>query len=374
MRLFEIVKPSVHEDALLNKLIKLGKEHGVKDMYVTFTNLDKFTINPNTLYNTPMGLYAYPLSYVLRQRMENVPFASHAPFVWVFSASIPEDSVWNTKTDSPGIRSSIIKSVKDITGKTIPGDITDNKKLWRAMYTVIGTQAKPNKSTWEQGYKEQGTSEQAILSNKILIHAGIHAVIDPGTGTIHQNEKNQAVFFDIDELNVIQKFNNTLTQDLEKEKKLAHGNEKVPFKKRLETAISNGVRDLSLEQLPIPASVRPEELADYISNTGKNSWPAAEDKIASDSFASYDYARHVIKGKWPKGEPAVLTNARDALGYAKNVLKSRWPEGEPVIMQDPWQATMYARYVLRSRWPKAEPGIMKNSKARTEYKTTFGIE
>ncbi len=364
----------MHEDALLNKLIKLGKEHGVKDMYVTFTTLDKFAINTNTIYNTPIGLYAYPLSYVLRQRIENIPFATYAPFLWVFNTTVPENSIWDMKVDNPAIRNRVAESIKDITGQVVPDDTTDNKKLWRAMYAIVRSQAKPNKDSWEQGYKEQGVSQQAVLSSKILKNAGIHAVIDPGTGAIHQNEKNQAVFFNIDELNVIHKFNNTLEQDLQKEKKLVLGNEKVPFKKRLGTAISNRVRDLSLEQLPIPASVRPEELAEYISNTGKNSWPAAEDKIASDSFASYDYARHVIKGRWPRGEPMIMTNPQYANDYARDVLKGRWPAAEKIIMKDPYQAVYYAMYCIRARWQSAEPYIMKNRIAWKKYKAAFDIE
>ena len=374
MRLFEIVRPSVHEDALLNKLIKLGKEQGLKDMYATFTTLDKFAINTNTIYNTPIGLYAYPLSYVLRQRMENVPFASYAPFLWVFKAEVPENDIWNMKINNPDIRNRVAKSTKDTTGKTIPADIDDNKKLWRAMYSVVKTLAPPNKDSWEQGYKDQGVSQQAVLSSKILKNAGIRAVIDPGTGAIHQNEKNQAVFFNIDDLSVIQKFNNTLTQDLEKEKKLAVGNEKVPFKKRLETAIHDRTRDPSLEKLPIPASVRASDLVDYISYTGKNKWPAAEDKISKDPFASQDYAKTIIKGRWPPGEPAILTSPQYAQWYASSVIHGRWPEAEKLIMTDPYYAMFYASSVMHRRWPEAEPQIMKNRIAWKKYKDLFNIQ
>ena len=38
------------------------------DLYfVSMTKVDKLGINPTSKYNTPLGIYAYPLSYVLYQ-------------------------------------------------------------------------------------------------------------------------------------------------------------------------------------------------------------------------------------------------------------------------------------------------------------------
>ena len=43
----------------------------------------KIGINPRSRYNTPLGIYAYPIDYVLGLK-GNVPFAGSSPFVWVF--------------------------------------------------------------------------------------------------------------------------------------------------------------------------------------------------------------------------------------------------------------------------------------------------
>ena len=371
MRLDEIKKSPV-EYSILNKLIQVSEKYGTDNMYVTFTTLDKFAINPNTMYNTPMGLYAYPLSYVLRQRIDKIPFMQYAPFIWVFRADIDEKNVWNTKNDPSIIKDRIAQSIKKTMDKDLPiDDAPDNKKIWRAMYKVIGSTYKPHDP---YGPKEKyKTAPQAIISRKILDNARIHAVIDPGSGTIHPNEKNQAVFFDINELTIISKLNNTHEEDSKKERKLAPGNEQATFKTRLDVAQSTQTRDPTLEQLPIPKSVRPRELVDYLRSTGGNKWPAAEELISKDSFASYEYARSPIRGRWPKGEPAIMTSPKDSCWYAYDVLKSRWPAAENVIMQDPYQALYYAQCVIKGRWLKAEPYIMKNRIVAKKYKDLFGI-
>ena len=40
------------------------------DVYISFTTIDKIGINPRSVYNTPNGIYCYPLRefYIERQR------------------------------------------------------------------------------------------------------------------------------------------------------------------------------------------------------------------------------------------------------------------------------------------------------------------
>ena len=262
-------------------------------------------------------------------------------------------------------------AVKQIIGKDIPEDITDNKRIWRAMYKIIGSIAEPYSKIHDSPKKE--AAPQAVLSRKILDNASIHAVVDPGTGTIHGNEKNQAVFFNIDELSIITKISNTLAKDLEKEKKFISGNNNIPYKKRLETAIWDKKRDPTLEQLPIPSSIRAFDLVQYIRYTGRNSWPAALGRIVKDPDASYFYASNIIGGRFKEGEPAMLTKVSDSFNYAYGVLKNRWPEAEDDIKKVPNYARAYAQEILKTRWPEAEPYIMRNKSEWLKYKDFFGI-
>lgn len=76
-------------------------------VYISFTKIDKLGLNPHTEYNTPIGIYSYPLQALFEDRFdycieeENVnefvekvkysyklgdfvPFAGNAPFVTFF--------------------------------------------------------------------------------------------------------------------------------------------------------------------------------------------------------------------------------------------------------------------------------------------------
>lgn len=61
------------------------------DVFVHFSNTPKLGINPKSRYNTPMGLYSYPVKYVAnaisqgdRTLHKRVPFMSEAEYVTIF--------------------------------------------------------------------------------------------------------------------------------------------------------------------------------------------------------------------------------------------------------------------------------------------------
>ena len=53
-------------------------------LYVSFTEIDKLGINPLSTYDTPIGVYTYPLNYVLSHiNTIELPFAGDHDNVWV---------------------------------------------------------------------------------------------------------------------------------------------------------------------------------------------------------------------------------------------------------------------------------------------------
>lgn len=62
-----------------------------KDMYISFTQIDKIGINPQSDYNTPIGIYTYPLREIWKEFDHfgthggtiKVPFAGNSPYVWL---------------------------------------------------------------------------------------------------------------------------------------------------------------------------------------------------------------------------------------------------------------------------------------------------
>lgn len=177
----------------------------------------------------------------------------------------------------------------------------------------------------------------------------------------------------------------------------------------------------------------PYMIITYIMNVRKTQWLEAEDFIAQDAVASYEYAKKILKhrfekgesiiindptdpkhrtnclsvqyaeeilakdpkwphksGRWPEAEPSILKFARDSYEYANKILANdpdwtkekghengRWPEAEVVLLKDKdstW-AKAYAQKVLKHRWPELEPKLKKEGGMPwIMYANQFNIE
>lgn len=76
------------------------------DVYISFTTVDKVGINPQSKYNTPIGIYTYPLQEVWvqynigrKQSLEDIPFAGNAPHIWVIRPKNKSTFVEDMHTD-----------------------------------------------------------------------------------------------------------------------------------------------------------------------------------------------------------------------------------------------------------------------------------
>ena len=73
-----MLKDQEFRDPLL-ALKYIQKTHpNPENLAVTFTEIDKVGINPQTKHKTPLGIYLYPLNYVIERKM-NVPFVKDQP-------------------------------------------------------------------------------------------------------------------------------------------------------------------------------------------------------------------------------------------------------------------------------------------------------
>ena len=73
-----------------------------KQLFVTFVSVDKVGLNPKSQYDTPIGVYTYPLEYVFDE--EDVPFRG-------------DDSE----------KSSKIKVLKQLSNKVLSNDLGDSE-------------------------------------------------------------------------------------------------------------------------------------------------------------------------------------------------------------------------------------------------------
>jgi hypothetical protein len=183
------------------------------DTYISFTSIDKLGINPGSVYNTPLGIYAYPINYVKKvtkdgKSMLELPFAGESEYANLFHArgtiidlanmQLHEARDYYKKiTDlwvelSGEDRKTSVDQVEDIITKAsklaaFPDYV--GGRFWYVTMMIAGLLT--NK-------KKKGNAISTIIWNKLFRSIGIDGVVDNGIGIIHSNERYQAVFFSIE--------------------------------------------------------------------------------------------------------------------------------------------------------------------------------
>jgi hypothetical protein len=198
----------------------------IKNLFVSFTDLDKLGINPTSRYNTPIGIYAYPAEYVLKkigekQSTQFLPFAGDKPWVNIFRAT-------GNVVDLDGIPSKdyprYLKMLKDaFVGKTMSEDDFDH--LFKQ--ARVGTTHKTSSGIlWYftkllADYVDQQTVDKTKPNTKTVAKSAsviwqsilrktlnIDGMVDDGEGIIHENEPTQAVFFNPAAIEVVKRIPN----------------------------------------------------------------------------------------------------------------------------------------------------------------------
>lgn len=281
----------------MEQFIELGELYGTENIYVTFTKLSKFGANVKSTYNTPIGIYGYPLSYVL-DNGGKVPFAGDQPYCTIFKVN--SDKLWiltNEVNSNIDIKKRIVGAASTI------GIISDtlnpkdrDKNFWHSLYVLIST------------------GRQSVLIRKIFRMAGIDGIIDNGLGIIHINEPTQAIFFDISKLKVIKQINNSLIKDNNVEG-LSDLIQKVEYNGGFNNSLMQVFFDI-MEHAPRPI----RELEPY---------------ILLDPDISEVYIDRVIKKRWPKAEPILKTDPGCWARYCQNfkIVESRTMRLEDIITE-----------------------------------------
>lgn len=194
-------------------------------LYVTFTDVNKLGINPSTQYNTPNGVYCYPLWYIADRLQYATSLVQARPFpknfvknVIVFRL-IDKSKVFNMKDDVPEyIKTNISKLMKqyhkDFHNQSMFASlqrVTTIEDLWIKIYTYI-----KNEKFSDNGNKDNGNPPYSIRVDNNLKYSnearsalvafrmlGIDGVVDDGKGIIHPSEPTQAVFFNSRVLKIV---------------------------------------------------------------------------------------------------------------------------------------------------------------------------
>jgi hypothetical protein len=172
-----------------------------KNAFVSFTEIDKLGINPKSSYNTPLGIYAYPMSYVLdsvgsHHTMDLLPFSGDTPYANMFSLK--------------GSVSSNIIIAENFSDNDLDKYYQKLYKLYKAYIPQLGDFINTSFDNakipgWAAGRLWYVTKELAEtiskgsapkIWNAIFRKLGIDAFIDDtNLAIIHSNEPTQMVVF-----------------------------------------------------------------------------------------------------------------------------------------------------------------------------------
>lgn len=368
MKIIDIIearsKPGINPKvSAYEQLLKYKNDPSI---FISFTALNKAGLNPRSTYNTPNGIYTYPLAKTWKmygvdtlKDFSRYPFANNQPYIQILKATKPEailDVERYTQTQLkrdlknildlyPNDEKKINRAIENAHVRTPAG------KLWAATrkVTLDSTEDSDYDSIDDDdeyvppNFEPDGDSiynpdsvynkinEEAVgnaSANKwstLLRKLGYGLVIDPGHSIIHSDEPCQAVFLGTKYFKHLGVALNTRTQESKKKTK---------------------------------------SLIPTFDIRRKINASSPEDAHKINNFV------------------AQQMNPQEVAQYAKWVLGRRWPEAEPKIMQDPTAAIEYmgkfnkkaTGYPQYERWEQAEPYIMKNLYASVQYMMMTGVK
>lgn len=214
----------------------------IPNEFVSFTAINKLGINPKSKYNTPIGIYAYPLSYVKDEVGEGstskLPFAGSQPYANFFSIKDNATVILSSTFYTSDLMSYLTKLRSMFGDDAVVG--ANNEYEETATY-----EDSPFGTLWGITYwltvKEPNS---AVAWNKLLRELGIDAFVDMGYGTIHNAEPTQMVVLNPTVITNVERIENkghseimALKQELDRafrsrdKKDIAHWLLKVGMKK-----------------------------------------------------------------------------------------------------------------------------------------------
>ena len=229
MKLLEVLplleaRKNPEQNPRLSAYDQLLKYKDNPNVYISMTELPKLGINPTSLWDTPNGIYCYPLQAIWRvykvdaaRTLSELPFKMNAPYIQVFE--------WNGKGNVVNIsaysESDLTRDVNKLK-KMFPSAIDriqygidyasqqdrPASKLFHIVFTLthadkktilkrkLGPYENVPSETEFQSYSPGGQKSSNIL--RALGYAGF---VDYGTKVIHKNEPYQAVFLSKEYIN-----------------------------------------------------------------------------------------------------------------------------------------------------------------------------
>lgn len=382
----------------LDQLNEIVNKYG-HDVYVRFVNEPKLGHNPQSKWNTPFGLCAYPIDYVIENKMR-VPYAGKMPYMVIFRVRAKTKVMELDDYDYSSYIKNIKKGLKEVLPEPYRDRLMDDSHIenlqdvWYYMYRNIQDYLASKPRT-------DSDRQTGLLARKVLLAAGYKGVIDPGLGIIHQNEPTQSLFFEVKDLERLDTIRTTFEYDRidyemnnEVTKSKHRSNiQTYEWSEIMRRAINNKKRDYKVEgkagvyhatqdkqgavlmvAYMVATGYKNEQWLDIIKQhpraainycekvLGGKRWPEAEPYIMKEPDFTFEYANNIIKGRWPEAESYMVQSkiTRFIFDYIHNQLKGhRWPAFEQQMLSKGIRyrpdIIEYVMNVIKGRWPEAEP-------------------
>ena len=171
----------------------------------TFQNArgSKIGINPRSMWETPVGIYAYPIDYVLQHGAE---FGTRRAYAYVVQA-VDMGRILDLSTYSKNDLANDLKKLERI---ALDNGVTESsfdfmtdvcrrypsgKQIWMLTKTLAGRIAGDKNENPDDPDAPLKNAKATAQWNKLFRSIGYVGVVDRGHSIIHENEPTQAVFF-----------------------------------------------------------------------------------------------------------------------------------------------------------------------------------
>lgn len=200
-----------------------------KGYFVTFTTVPDLSLNPVNEYNTPTGIYAYPLA-----EGKIAPFATERPYAIVFKVKPGTRLLRLDRYDLAQWTEDIAKltaaypayDIKDLVERSLEESRVETwgGRLWFVTYKLSRLVSKDRESDRYSKTKDMSVSQKTNLKYTDTSHLkrnipiefttdwamlfrnvlGYQGVVDNGESIIHSAEPSQAVFWESTNLQVVE--------------------------------------------------------------------------------------------------------------------------------------------------------------------------
>lgn len=232
--------PHLNPKSSINSIVRREYEKagdlpiGIKNCFISFTNIEKLGINPKSKYKTPIGIYCYPSEYVLDETikgdeelsMTSLPFVGSQQFGNIFSVTGNIIRIDNFSNDD---FNSYFRKLQAMVKKRYSRFEGMNKQLRAFLHLSI-----PNALVKSPGgcfwyvmretamlLSSHTNSPASLCWTTLFKQIGIDGVVDMGSGIIHGAEPTQAVFFGLRTItNIVRVENKYSSSEVDKNKAL----------------------------------------------------------------------------------------------------------------------------------------------------------